>query len=500
MRHPRLFISRAATSLAVLFLAAVIWAVPQNEASAATSGHTLLANNQVQFWVNDAPWADVHYQLNGGAQQNVRMTPSGRNHALVVSNVPNGTVVRYFYTIGVDAGGATDTAWVQFTRGTTPTPTPTPGGPVCFFENTNYGGASFCNGAGNFGVPAGWNDRASSVRVQSGYRAILYRDSNFTGTTLTLTADEPNLVNRAFNDAMTSFRISLVTGPTPTPTPTPTPVGGWTIIWEDQFNGSGQPDASNWNYHVGNGFNPGLADFQGWGNGEWEWYRPSNAFQQGGNLVIRADYNTAPTVINGRNWHQFSSRLTTKGKRSWQYGRIEARIAMPNAIATWPAFWMMGTACDDTVTTTYSPAANHFDTMASNWASCGEVDIMEHRNTETITFQNLFWDTRTGLFPWGNGLNAEQPHQQNVGNVAQFHLYTLEWEANQIRWYVDRETNPNPVHTVNTSAANMEEFRKPFHIIMNLAISGQFTGFAQPNQADFPLFMYVDYVRVWRRN
>jgi beta-glucanase (GH16 family) len=370
------------------------------KAYAADSGHTVTSSSSVQFFVNGASWADVHYQINGGGQLNVRMTASGANHTYSASGLSNGATVRYFFTIGLPTG-AVDTAWTQFT---------------------------------------------------------------FTGT------GAP-----------------------------PPPPGSWTVVWEDTFNGNGQPNSANWNYHVGNGLNPGLGAFQGWGNGEWEWYRPENSFRQNGNLVIRADYNTTPTVIAGREWFQRSGRITTKGKRSWQYGRVEARIAMPNKIGTWPAFWMMGSSCDDTVTSNYTAPITTFDTMASNWSSCGEIDIMEHRNTETVTFQNLFWDSRTGLFPWANGLNNEQPNQASVGDVTQFHLYTIEWDANQIRWYVDRETRPTPVHTVDITAANKEEFRKPFHIILNLAISGQFTGYAEPNRADFPLTMSVDYVRVWQR-
>ncbi|MDY7230359.1 glycoside hydrolase family 16 protein [Hyalangium rubrum] len=280
---------------------------------------------------------------------------------------------------------------------------------------------------------------------------------------------------------------------------TPPPTGNWAVVWEDTFSGTGQPNSANWNYHVGNGWNPGAGAFSGWGNGEWEWYRPENSYQQNGNLVIRADFATTPTVIAGRNWFQKSSRITTKGKRSWKYGRVEARIAMPNAIGTWPAFWMMGNACDDTYTTNYAAPMSHYDIMASNWSSCGEIDIMEHRNLETVTFQNLFWDSRTGLYPWGNGMNNEQPSNINVGNVTQFHLYTIEWEPTQIRWYVDRETHPTPVHTVDITAANKEEFQKPFYIILNLALSGLFTGYAEPNPADFPMYMYVDYVRVWQK-
>jgi beta-glucanase (GH16 family) len=369
-------------------------------ARAADVGYTVTSGSSVQFFVHGAPWADLHYQVNGGGQLNVRMTPSGTNHSWDVGGLSTGATVRYFFTVGA-AVGATDTPWAQFV----------------------FGGTA----------------------------------------------------------------------------PPPPPSGGWAVVWEDTFDGNGAPSAANWNYHVGNGFNPGDSSFSGWGNGEWEWYRPENSFRQNGNLVIRADYNTSPTVIAGRNWFQRSGRLTTKGKRSWTFGRVEARIAMPNAIATWPAFWMMGDACDDTITTDFNAPIARFDTMASNWSSCGEIDIMEHRNTEAVTFQNLFWDGRTGLFPWADGQNNQQPNQANVGDVTQFHLYTIEWDANQIRWYIDRDTRPTPVHTVDITAGNKEEFRKPFHIIMNLALSGQFTGFAEPNQAQFPLTMAVDYVRVWQK-
>jgi beta-glucanase (GH16 family) len=369
-------------------------------ASAATSGYTITSSSSVQFYVNDAPWADLHYQINGGAQLNYRMTRSGNNNLYSVTGVPSGAAVRYFFTIG-NGSGAADTAWAQFTM----------------------------SGGGT----------------------------------------------------------------------TPPPTGGWAVVWEDTFNTNGQPNAANWSYHTGNGFNPGNQSFSGWGNGEWEWYRPSNTYVQDGNLVIRADYNKTATRLQGRDWFQFSGRITTKGKKSWKYGRVEARIAMPNAVGTWPAFWMMGTACDDTVTASYTPAADRYDTMASNWSSCGEIDIMEHKNTETRTFQNLFWDSRTGLYPWADGQNNEQPSNINVGNVTQFHLYTIEWDSTQIRWYIDRETNPSPVHTVNITAANKEEFHKPFHIILNLALSGIFTGYLEPNPADFPMYMKVDYVRVWQR-
>src|SRR5882724_9988081 len=74
----------------------------------------------------------------------------------------------------------------------------------------------------------------------------------------------------------------------------------WNLVWSDEFNGSGQPSSSNWNYHVGNGYNPGLPGFQGWGNGECECYRPEECYQSGGNLVMRGEYFSSPTNIAGR--------------------------------------------------------------------------------------------------------------------------------------------------------------------------------------------------------
>ncbi|HWL85225.1 MAG TPA: glycoside hydrolase family 16 protein [Polyangiaceae bacterium] len=391
--------------LAMLLVAlAVGGLMPVRDAAAASFGVNVLSSSSAQFFVNDAPWADLHYQINSDVQQNVRMAVSGTSNTFTVNAIPTGALVHYFFTIGNASGGATDTPSTQFTMGAAPPPPPA--------------------------------------------------------------------------DAGAS--------------------GAWAVVWEDTFDGSGQPNAANWNYHVGNGLNPGANAFDGWGNGEWEWYRPENAFLQGGNLVIRADFNSTATNIAGRDWFQRSARITTQGKRSWTFGRIEARIQLPTAVSTWPAFWMMGTSSDNTFTSNYTAPISYFDKMASNWSSCGEVDIMEHRNAETLTFQNLFWDSRTGVFPWANGANLDNPGTFATGNVAQFHLYTIEWEATEIRWYVDRDTNPTPVHVISITAANQEEFHKPFYLIMNLAIAGQFPG-TTPNPADFPLFMLVDYVRVWQR-
>jgi predicted chitinase len=109
--------------------------------------------------------------------------------------------------LGMDGNGATggigNFNWIQITGGGGPT------GPVCFYADINYTGSSFCSGAGSFGsVPSGWNDRVSSVKVQSGYTAELFADGNLSGTRLALTGDQSWLGNNNFNDLMSSYRIT----------------------------------------------------------------------------------------------------------------------------------------------------------------------------------------------------------------------------------------------------------------------------------------------------
>jgi beta-glucanase (GH16 family) len=308
------------------------------------------------------------------------------------------------------------------------------------------------------------------------------------GATATAT---PTAAARATATATTAGATATRTN---TPTATATPAGGWNLVWSDEFNGTGVPSSANWNYHVGNGYNAALPGFQGWGNGEWEWYRPENSYQSGGNLVIRADYNSAPTSIAGSNWYQRSGRITTQGKHSWTYGKIEARIQMPNITSTWPAFWMMGDSSGGTFTSNSAAPITYYDSMATNWASCGEVDIVEHKNSDALIYNNIFWDLRTGVFPWTSGENANYGTTYNVANVAQFHVYSIEWDATYIKWFTDGVQT----HIIDITPPTLEEFHKPMYLILNLAVAGAFPA-TTPNIADFPTYMYVDYVRVYQK-
>ncbi|RQP22156.1 hypothetical protein DZC73_24460 [Albitalea terrae] len=177
-----------------------------------------VSGNTATIWFKSnvsTTWVDVHYTVNGGGQLNVRMTYSSANARYEQPvTAPSGTVLNYSFTYN-NGTPAYDTPSFSYTVGTTQPPT----GTICFYENANYGGASFCADASSSWVGSTWNDRVSSVKVTSGYAVDLYNDINYGGSTVRLTADTPNLVSLNFNDIMSSFKVgtnsTLPTSDTP---------------------------------------------------------------------------------------------------------------------------------------------------------------------------------------------------------------------------------------------------------------------------------------------
>jgi beta-glucanase (GH16 family) len=278
------------------------------------------------------------------------------------------------------------------------------------------------------------------------------------------------------------------------------------LVWSDEFDGSGPLDPASWSYHVGAGWNAGAGMFLGWGNWEAEWYRPEQAIRRDGVLVITADHDEARAPIAGWDSKIRSARVVTQGKRSWSRARVEARIAMPSVPGTWPAFWLMGDGYDGTATSERDAALDHYDRMASTWPACGEIDIMEHKNQDTYTIHNVFWDTRTELLPWDAGTidddasSYPSPLATRQLDPTQYHVYALEWTDAHMFWYVDGVLVKNE----SISAANQEELNgadRKFFVLLNLAIGSAgtpFTGGPTPAVSDFPLEMHVDYVRVYQ--
>jgi beta-glucanase (GH16 family) len=228
----------------------------------------------------------------------------------------------------------------------------------------------------------------------------------------------------------------------------------WQLVWQDEFTTGIGPD---WVFETGNGSG-------GWGNNELEYYRRENATVENGQLVITAKRES----FGGFNYT--STRMKTQGRKSWKYGKIEARIAIPSFSGAWPAFWMLG----DNITTV-------------NWPACGEIDIMEHVNTEPNAVGTIHWRGPSGEHASYGGSTPV--------NVTQYHTYTIEWTPASIKWFVDgvQYNEANIQNSVNST----EEFHNNFFILLNFAIGGNWPGWNIDNNA-FPAKMYVDYVKVWQ--
>ena len=236
-----------------------------------------------------------------------------------------------------------------------------------------------------------------------------------------------------------------------TPGPTSAP-GDYTLVWSDEFEGSIGPD---WVFETGNGSS-------GWGNNELQYYRRENASVVNGELVITVKQES----YDGFNYT--SSRMKTEGRRSWTYGKIEARIKLPTGQGIWPAFWMLG------------------DNISSvSWPACGEIDIMEHINNEVTTYGTIHWDA-DGYAHYGGSVSVIP---------AEYHLYSIEWDSSAIRWYLDgvQFHEANIENNINST----EEFHRNMFILLNVAVGGNWPG-SPDGTTIFPVTMHVDYVRVYQ--
>ena len=224
-------------------------------------------------------------------------------------------------------------------------------------------------------------------------------------------------------------------------------------VWGDEFNGTAV-NTSNWQFENGGG---------GWGNNEKQYYQPANTTVGNGVLTITARKQS----VGGLPYT--SSRLKTQGLREFKYGKVEARIQLPLGQGLWPAFWMLGS-----------------NIGAVGWPRCGEIDVMEQVNADSRSYGTVHWDN--------NGYASYGGNVATAANV--YHLYSVEWDAAAIRWYVDGVK----YHEINITngAGGTDEFQKPFFLLLNLAVAGNWPG-QTVDESRLPASMSVDYVRVYQK-
>lgn len=226
------------------------------------------------------------------------------------------------------------------------------------------------------------------------------------------------------------------------------------LIWSDEFNTAGAPDASKWGYDIGAG---------GWGNSELQYYtnRTDNVLVSNGTLKIIAKKE----AYSGSSYT--SARLLSKGKFSFQYGKVEISAKLPGGIGTWPAIWMLG----DNFTT-------------AGWPTCGEIDIMEQKGRD----MNRIYNT---LHYLGNSGGSAIGTSYLIDNVTTgFHKYGLIWTSASLQFLVDDVVRYTFVN------ANNLPFNQKFFLILNMAMGGTFGG--NIDAAFNSALMEVDYVRVYQ--
>jgi beta-glucanase (GH16 family) len=270
--------------------------------------------------------------------------------------------------------------------------------------------------------------------------------------------------------------------------------GEWKLVWADEFGGK-EIDKTKWDFDLGNGFFNYEANtwIAGWGNGELQYYtrEADNAFVKDGMLHIRAikeslhgfGYTSAKLKTRKRD----GSSLFAK-----KYGKFEIHAKMPTGKGIWPALWMLPQ-----------------DEKYGGWAASGEIDILEAKGHEPTKV--------LGTLHFGSGwpANAEASKTYMLpdkGTIADFHVYSLEWEPSQIRWAVDGHVYATQSFWWSSSKRDAGKgakpageqdlnawpapFNQPFYLVMNVAVGGKFPGNPDKTTA-FPAEMIVDYVRVY---
>lgn len=259
----------------------------------------------------------------------------------------------------------------------------------------------------------------------------------------------------------------------------------WQLVWSDEFNRDGRPDAATWNYEQG---------FVR--NHEDQWYQEENAWQEDGLLVIEArrEHNRPnPRYRAGsHDWRRqrpnidyTSACLTTRGKRQFLYGRLEVSARIPTASGAWPAIWTLGEGMP--------------------WPSCGEIDVMEYYpiHGKPHILANVAWgNDRPSDAVW-NSKKIPFTHftQRDPMWALRFHVWRMDWDETSIRLYLDDELLNEVMlsQTVNGSiGSGSNPFHSPQYILLNLALGGDNGG--PIDEAALPMRYEIDYVRIYDRS
>lgn len=323
-------------------------------------------------------------------------------------------------------------------------------------DKSALAGSDYSAASGTVTFAAGETQKTESITLTND--EILEFDESFL-------VEVTNLQNATMLN--TSVAVTILDDDTYTPAEdadgfiTPDNYPSMDLVWGEEFDGT-ELDASSWNFELGDGC-PGLC---GWGNNELQSYTQESTTVAAGKMVITAAKNAAAPVYT-------SSRLTTKGKQEFQYGRIDIRAKLPKGQGIWPALWMLGSNIDQV-----------------GWPTCGEIDIMEAVGHEAFRVH--------GTAHYNNGGHVFSGLPYDIEETATFgdkyHIFTILWQENSIKWFVDYQE----FFSISRSQAGPSyPFNSTFFFIANIAVGGNWPG-SPDATTQFPQFLDLDYIRVFQ--
>ncbi len=243
---------------------------------------------------------------------------------------------------------------------------------------------------------------------------------------------------------------------------------GYQLVWADEFDYDGLPDPARWGYETGG---------DGWGNNELQYYtdaRLENASVGDGVLkvvAIEEDYES-----NTYTSAKLNSGFGEGNPGTWNEGVFQIRARLPAGLGTWPALWMMPTECTE------------------GWPNCGEIDIMEHVGyDEGVVHGTIHTDAFNHVEGTQNGNDVDVPDA-----TSEFHTYALIWTTERLEWQVDGVV----YHAVDRAAdwgfAEWPFAEKVWHLMINLAVGGDWGGAQGVNADDYPATFEIDAVCVYQ--
>ncbi|PKQ67612.1 hypothetical protein BZG01_07630 [Labilibaculum manganireducens] len=242
----------------------------------------------------------------------------------------------------------------------------------------------------------------------------------------------------------------------------PNYVDNMTLVWSDEFDGT-SVNTDYWTFETGAG---------GWGNNELQNYtNGDNAEVTDGKLIITAKKVNDDKVAGSYT----STRLISKGKKEFTYGRYEIRAKLPSGTGIWPAIWMLGSNLN-----------------TAGWPACGEIDIMEYVGYQPDVVHATVHTTA------GSGSNGDGRSVTLTTAEEEFHIYGLLWDETEMVFYIDTPDNVTHTYAPSTKTASNWPFDEDQFFILNVAVGGNWGGAQGIDNTIFPQSMEVDYVRVYQ--